>query len=44
MPYAVGRDMETDEVVIVQINDAVFDFLRQLGVPVCPILNIPMGS
>lgn len=39
IPYVIGESMETGEIVIIQISDALFNFFRLLGVPVCPIIQ-----
>ena len=39
IPYVIGESKETGEIVIIQINDALFNFFRLLGVPMCPIIQ-----
>lgn len=37
IPFVIGESMETGEIVIIQISDALFDFFRLLGIPMCPV-------
>jgi len=39
IPYVIGESKRTGEIVIIQINDALFNFFRLLGVPICPIIQ-----
>ncbi|MGI5854311.1 MAG: hypothetical protein ACOX8I_08320 [Bacillota bacterium] len=44
IPYAIGESKENCEIVIIQITDALFDFFRLLGVPMCPIIQAINGA